>query len=72
MSNQENKFSNGGFPPIKYCEEKVKGKIVTVQKERGYAPKNIPIRKILKTNSSKPVIDLDKNKSEKLDTVESI
>ena len=68
MSNQ------GGFPPIKYCEEKVKDKDITVKKERGYQPKmnNVNIRKILKTKSSTPVIDLDKNKSDKLDTVDTL
>ena len=68
MSNQ------GGFPPIKYCEEKVKDKDITVKKERGYQSKmnNVNIRKILKTKSSTPVIDLDKNKSDKLDTVDTL
>ena len=68
MSNQ------GGFPPIKYCEEKVKDKEITVKKERGYQPKmnNVNIRKILKTSSNKPVIDLDKNKSDNLDAVDTI
>jgi len=68
---------NGGFPPIKYCinletkESITKG---SIQKERLYAPKianNINIRKILKDNIAKPIIDLD-NKTEKLDIVNEI
>jgi hypothetical protein len=68
---------NGGFPPIKYCnnlDTKEKINKGSIQKERFYAPKisnNINIRKILKDNISKSIIDLD-NKTEKLDIVNEI
>jgi hypothetical protein len=70
---------NGGFPPIKYCdnineEQKNQIKNNTPQKERFFTPKisnNINIRKILKENISKPIIDLD-NKPETLDIINEI
>ena len=66
---------NAGFPPIRYCsninEKKEDG---SLKKERFFAPKmsnNINIRKILKENISKQIIDLD-NKIEELDIVNEI
>lgn len=69
--------NNGGFPPIKYCKNIDEKEIMnkgTQKKERFYAPKisnNINIRKILKDNVSKPIIDLD-NKVENLDIIDEI
>jgi hypothetical protein len=64
---------NGGFPPIKYCHEKVKSKesSSTIQRERSYAPKsnNINIRQILKKND-KPIIPIKTTKTEKIDILE--
>ena len=64
---------NGGFPPIRYCDS-INEKATVQKKERFFAPKmsnNINIRKILKDNISKPIIDLD-NKIEKLDIINEI
>ena len=68
---------NGGFPPIRYCDNIDEKEIInkgSIKKERLFAPKmsnNINIRKILKDNISKPIIDLD-NKTEKLDVINEI
>ena len=64
-------LKNGGFPPIRYCNDYEK-KINTLQKkERLFAPK-ININKILKNNNNKkPIIDLE-NKVEDLDIIDSI
>jgi len=68
---------NGGFPPIRYCDNINEKEIINKgpnKKERLFAPKmsnNINIRKILKDNISKPIIDLD-NKTEKLDVINEI
>jgi hypothetical protein len=60
----------GGFPPIRYCDNNQK--VVSLQKERLFAPK-ININKILKnSNSNKPIIDLENKKKEDLDIVDSI
>ena len=66
---------NGGFPPIKYCQEKldeIKEKN-TLQKERFFAPKisNANIRTILKKNICKPIIDLNETKEE-LDEIDAV
>ena len=51
----DNNIPNGGFPPIKYCEEKIIKK--TIKKERFFAPgeklSTINIRKILLHKSKK-------------------
>ena len=71
------KKANGGFPPIKYCPEKVAdkdSKNVNVR-ERLFAPninKNINIRQILKESIQKPVIDLDTDKDEDLEVIDQI
>jgi hypothetical protein len=68
---------NGGFPPIRYCDNIDEKETINKElnkKERLFAPKmsnNINIRKILKDNISKPIIDFD-NKEEKIDTVNEI
>lgn len=68
---------NGGFPPIRYCnniDEKKNINIGPSQKERFFAPKisnNVNIRKILKENIPKSIIDVD-NKNEKIDIVNEI
>jgi len=63
------KIPNGGFPPIKYCEEK---KInIKMEKERFFAPNNINninIRKILLTPKKK--IFINENSEEELDIVD--
>ena len=70
----DKKPKNGGFPPIEYCLEKVIANQKNFKKERLFSSnigKNINIRKILKKNISKPVIDID-NEPEKIDIVENI
>jgi hypothetical protein len=69
---------NGGFPPIRYCDNvneiQKMNNDSQQKKERLFAPKisnNINIRKILKDNVSKPIIDLD-NKTEKIDIINEI
>ena len=66
--------TNGGFPPIKYCDEKTKSKesSTTIQRERAYAPiinNNVNIRQILKKNN-KPIILIEIDKPIKIDIVE--
>ena len=66
--------TNGGFPPIKYCDEKIKNNenSKTIQRERAYAPtinNNINIRQILKKNN-KPIISTESIKPIKIDIVE--
>jgi hypothetical protein len=67
---------NGGFPPIKYCQEKINEikEKNTLQKERFFAPKNnnANIRTILKKNVSKPIIDLNETREELLDEVNEV
>ena len=65
---------NGGFPPIKYCHDKIKSKesSTIIQRERSYAPKinnNVNIRQILKKNNN-PIIQIESIKTEKIDIVE--
>lgn len=71
------KKANGGFPPIRYCPEKVvdkDSKNVNVR-ERLFAPninKNINIRQILKESIQKPVINLETDKNEDLEVIDQI
>jgi hypothetical protein len=66
----------GGFPPIKYCPDKVEsGDKKVSTRERLFASqinKNINIRQILKENVSKPLIDISDDKKEELEVVEAI
>jgi hypothetical protein len=66
----------GGFPPVKYCPDKVSlGDKKSSTRERLFAPginKNINIRQILKENVSKPLIDIDEDKKDELEVVEAI
>ncbi len=52
---------NGGFPPLRYVEDKKN--IKDAKKERYYAPnvQNLDIKHILSSNVVKPMIDLGKN-----------
>ena len=62
--------ANGGFPPIKYCENK-ENTNKTIQRERAYAPQtnNVNIRQILKKNN-KPVLPTEEKKDIKIDIVD--
>ena len=73
MENNNNVIPNGGFPPIKYCEEK-KVKKIDSKKERLFeskSEKDINIREILSSSKMKPIIDLS-TKKEDIKEVESI
>ncbi len=61
--------ANGGFPPIKLIEKKETKK--DVSKERFFAPlvKNVDIKKILTTNIVKPMIEVQRNE---IDVIESL
>ena len=66
----------GGFPPIRYCPEKVDTsdkKIST--RERLFASninKNINVRQILKENVSKPLIEINEEKKDEIEVVDAI
>ena len=63
----DNKFvpSNGGFPPLKYCNEPNKKDNI-----RSYTSNNtfIPLNLLLKENNE-PLIILDNNNDDNLDVV---
>ena len=65
----------GGFPPIKYCPEKIDmGDKKVSTRERLFVSsinKNINIRQILKENISKPLIDVSEDKEE-IEVVDAI
>ena len=63
--------ANGGFPPIKYCVDKIKFDQQGTR-ERAFAPQlniNVNIREILKKNN-KPTIPLNIKKNTQIDIVE--
>ena len=68
--------SNGGFPPITYCPNKVNNLDKTIKtRERLFAPntiKNINIKQILKENVQKPIIDLNSNNNIDIDVIDQI
>jgi hypothetical protein len=66
----------GGFPPIKYCSEKIESDNKKVDtKIRTFSSgvnKNINIRQILKENISKPLINILEDKNDYLEIIDII
>lgn len=65
---------NGGFPPLKICDEDNKKKTDSKEKEKGffYSTKTntINIREILKKSSKKVIVD--SNREEDIEIVNSL
>jgi hypothetical protein len=66
----------GGFPPIKYCPEKVDTSDKKINtRERLFSSninKNINVRQILKENVSKPLIEINDDKKDEIEVVDTI
>ena len=71
-SKSNNSLSNGGFPPLKIIKEKKKD--ITLRKERHFKPiiKELNIKNILSQSIVKPMIDLNKPKTQFKNDVQPI
>ncbi len=63
-------INNGGFPPIKYINN-TKNENKEIKKERFFSPniKALDIKQILSSSVNKPMMDINKNKVDIIDSL---
>ena len=62
---------NGGFPPIKYIKKEYKYDDKQIKKERFFSPniKELDIKQILTSSINKPMININKNTIDVIDSL---